>query len=251
MNVLTVLPRLLVSSRCPHSVRFLLEESLSSSIRHNSTNAAVLNKPSAHYSDLVKEALASKTDTQDSAPPRLHTTAPSKPIKKTKSIRRRAKRSKEKEELKSASKNNIDSKKTQKKKPSKLPEAGLRDIKRLESQLLEFPKEKWESEPWWSSQQTDDQHQPEDADRSSPPHLLQQVIISEGTLNPSETSNLVDVPAVVEHLPVARLCHGLERVLFKYVIFLWLDFLMIDRFAAPVFIGYETRIRGCITSLRG
>lgn len=45
-------------------------------------------------------------------------------------------------------------------------------------------------------------------------------MISEGQLIPSLTNTLADVPAVAEHLPVATLAHGLERVLFKYDIYL-------------------------------
>ena len=56
-------------------------------------------------------------------------------------------------------------------------------------------------------------------DRSTPPHILNQKMISEGTLVPSAANSLIDVPAVAEHRPVATLSHGLERVLFKYVIF--------------------------------
>jgi hypothetical protein len=130
MNVWTALPRLLVSSRCPDNVRFLVEKNSSSSIRHNSTNTAVSSKP-----------------------------------------------------------------------PSKA--------------LGAIPTENWLSEPWSANLQKDDR--PEESDRPSPPHILEHVIFSEGTLNPSVTNGLVDVPTVVEHLPVARLCHGLERVLFKYV----------------------------------
>ena len=69
----------------------------------------------------------------------------------------------------------------------------------------------------------------DDKDRSSPPHILDQKIISEGKLIPSVANTLIDVPTVAEHLPVARLSHGLDRVLFKYVVLLWLNFLKIDR----------------------
>ena len=282
MNVWTALPRLLVSSRCPHNARFLVEESLLNSIRHYSTNTPVSTKPpevssNTHFSDLVKEALAradSKTHTQHSAP-RLHITSdgstisasPFKNVKKaSKGKRRRGKRSKE--EKKAASKNNTDSKKSKKPKSPELTaepipkqdagdqltpeEERIRNeqmLQNLNKSLSAFPTEKWATEPWWVNQQNDDQ--PEDLDRSSPPHILQHVVMSEGTLNPSVTSSLVDVPTLVEHLPVARLCHGLERVLFKYVIYLLPDFLRVDRFAALVSIGCETRIRGCITSLLG
>lgn len=85
--------------------------------------------------------------------------------------------------------------------------------KELERSLSAFPTEKWVTEPWWVKSED----RPEEIDRSYPPHILEQVIHSEGVLYPSKTSSLVDVPPVVEHQPVARLCHGLERVLFKYV----------------------------------
>jgi hypothetical protein len=86
------------------------------------------------------------------------------------------------------------------------PNLFLRQSNALRINFWSFPTENWAAEPW-STLPNDDQHQPpqpEDIDRSSPPHLLEQVIISEGTLNPSVTSNLVDVPTVVEHLPVAK-----------------------------------------------
>ena len=116
-----------------------------------------------------------------------------------------------------------------------------------------FPSENWVAEPWASSSlpQENAERPTEDIDRPSPPHIMNQKVISEGTLTPSATDILIDVPTVEEHLPVATLSHGLERVLFKYVIYLSLDFLTVDKCAAPVSIGYETRVRGCITSLHG
>ena len=243
MNVWTALPRLLVSSRCPHNVRVLVEESLSSSIRRYSANTPVTAKTKppdlsvSHFTDLVKRALAqadSKAHTKHS-PPRLRTMSNAEdiisPLKKKKTATRRRKiRPKEK---KAASKNNTNSTKSKKQKTREptaeaIPKQGLRDASEqltlapppsqdLESSLSGFPTENWVREPW-ENQQNDDR--PEDIDRSYPPHILEHRTISEGTLYPSMTNSLVDVPTVVEHLPVAKLCHGLERVLFKYVIHL-------------------------------
>ena len=214
MNVWTALPRVLASSRCPQNVRFLVEESLSSRFRHYSTITPVSSKPpdGTHFYDLAKEALA-RTDS-------IKQSSSSK--EKTKWLRRRKKRTKE--EKKAASKNNTDSTTSKKQKSLKLAAEPIPPLDEsandkitgeLEKALTAFPTEQWSTEPWWTNQQTEDP--PEEIDRASPPHFLQQVIFSEGTLNPSVPNNLVDVPTVVEHLPVARLSHGLERVLFKYV----------------------------------
>lgn len=235
MNVWTALPRLLVSSKCPHNVRFLVEESLSSRIRHYSTNTPVSSKPpdadATQFSDLLKEALAradSKVHTQKSAP-RLPTTSNALTLalnspKSKNRLKQTRRKKKSQERKKAASKNNTDSTKSKKRKSPELTaepippldQSADERLQKLERELTAFPTEKWSSEPWWTNQEND-VDRPEEIDRSPPPHILQQVIFSEGKLKPSVTSNLVDVPTVVEHLPVARLCHGLERVLFKYV----------------------------------
>ena len=271
MNVWAALPRLLASSRCPHNVRFLVEERLPSSIRHLSTNTPVSTKTpensDSQFSELLKRALEeadSRTHTQHSAP-RLQ--SPSNlafsPFKK----KRRKKVSKG--EKKAASQKDTKRKQREFRKFTVKPlskevqDAIERRITPPSSQDPEetrwlFPSEKWVAEPWASSsllQQNDerpsDERPTDDSNRSSPPHILDQKIISEGTLVPSVTNILIDVPAVAEHLPVATLSHGLERVLFKYVIYLWLDFLRTDKSAVPVSIGYGTRVRECITSLHG
>lgn len=275
MNVWTALPRLLASSRCLHNVRFLVGERLSSNIRHfpspdqppesDEDSTKILEGLLEHLSK--KKSLAeadSKVHTQHTAP-RLQSTSDAMNFSRHKFLKRARRKKRSKVERKAASWNDTDSTKSKEQKPCEItaepiPKQGLRDASEQlnqtppPSQSLEvtcstFPTENWVSEPW-ANQQYDGRHT-DDIDRSFPPHILEQKIISEGTLNPSVTNGLVDVPTVVEHLPVARLCHGLERVLFKYVIYFWLDFLMIDKSAAPVSIGYETRIRGCITSLRG
>lgn len=87
-------------------------------------------------------------------------------------------------------------------------------------------------------------------DRSTPPHILNQKIISEGQLIPCMTNALVDVAPVAEHLPVATLSHGLERVLFKCVIYFSSNFSRLTD-AVLVFIGYETRVQRSTTSLHG
>lgn len=244
MNVWTALPRLLVSSRCPHNVRFLVVERLSSRIRHYSTNLPVVIDPPdvavTQFSDLVKKALAraDSKDYKEHSAPRLPIPSDASTIemspppsgkkakgeKKTKS-EKKAKRLKKK----AASKNITKSSKSRKRDTRKLtakpkPKQGLQDAseqqiltpppsQELERSLSAIPTEHWVTEPWWVKSED----RPEEIDRSYPPHILEQVIHSEGVLDPSKTSSLVDVPPVVEHQPVARLCHGLERVLFKYV----------------------------------
>lgn len=272
MNVWTALPRLLASSRCPYNVRFLVEESFSSSIRHFSTNTPVSTTPEvsvSHFSDLVKQALAqadSKVHTQHSAP-RLRSTpntlniislkgtkrtkrpkvekkaASQKDTDSTKSKKQKSCKStaeptpkrRKRREKKEASQKDADSTKSKKQKSRKstaepIPKQGLKDTSEQlihtpslsQATLWPFPTENWAAEPW-TIQQNDDRPA-EDLDRSFPPHILEHKLISEGTLKPSVTNILVDVPTVVEHLPVARLCHGLERVLFKYVVHLFTHF---------------------------
>jgi hypothetical protein len=235
MNVWTALPRLLVFSRCPHKVRSLVEESLSSRIRHYSTNTPVLTKPPdaavTQFSDLVKKALAradSEKHNQHSAP-RLPITSDALTISMTpeaseKKTKRRKKKAASKNITKSTKSKKRESRKLTAKpipKKQELQDASEQPIlspppsQELERSLSAIPTENWVTEPWWVKSED----RPEEIDRSYPPHILEQVIYSEGILNPSKTSSLVDVPAVEEHLPVARLCHGLERVLFKYVTF--------------------------------
>lgn len=211
---MNVLPRLLASSRCPHNIRFLVGESVSSSIRHYSTNTPVSTKTpspddsSYHFSQLVKTALA-QADPKKSKKKKSRK-FPAKPI-------------------------SADSKKSKKKKSREvtakpIPKQKLEDAseqvtnsQNLEACLRSFPTEDWVPEPWTHPQY--DQRPADDINRSTPPHILEHKIISEGTLNPSETETLTDVPTAVEHLPVAKLCHGLERVLFKCVIYLCSTFL--------------------------
>jgi hypothetical protein len=274
MNVWAALPRLLASSRCPHNVRCLVEEKLPSSIRHFSTNTPVSTKTpedsDSQFSELLKRALEqadSRAYTQHSAP-RLRSTS-DLALSSFKKKRRKKASKGEKREKKAASQ------KDTKRKQRESRESTLKPLSKELQDAIErrttppssqdpeetrwlFPSEKWVAEPWASSsllQQNDerptDERPTDDLDRPSPPHILDQNLISEGTLIPSVTNILIDVPAVTEHLPIATLSHGLDRVLFKYVIYLWLDFLMTDKSAAPVSIGYETRVRGCITSLHG
>lgn len=272
MNVWAALPRLLASSRCPHNVRFLVEEKLPNGIRHFSTNTPVSTKTpeesDLQFSELLKRALEqadSKAYTKHSAP-RLQSMSDLALSPFQKKRRKRALKG----EKKAASQKDTKRKQRESRElyVKLLSKEVQNAIKRRttppssqdpEETRWAFPSEKWVAEPWASSsllqQQNDERPNDErptgDLDRSSPPHILDQKIISEGTLIPSVTNILIDVPAVAEHLPIATLSHGLERVLFKYVIYLWLDFLMTDKSAAPVFIGYETRVRGCITSLHG
>ena len=240
---------------------------MSSSIRHFSTNTPVSTKtpeaPASHFSELVKEALAqadSKVHTQHTAP-RLQSATNALTLSPFTSKKKTRRRKMSKGEKKAASRKDADATKSKKQKSREftaepIPKQGLRDASEQlictppSSRIFEgIPTENWVAEPW--ANQQNDERPADNVDRPFPPHILEQKILSEGTLNPSVTNNLVDVPTVVEHQPVATLCHGLERVLFKYVIYLWLDFLMIDKSAAPVSIGYGTRIQECITSLHG
>jgi hypothetical protein len=277
MNVWTALPRLLASSRCSRNVRFLVEESLSSSIRHFSTNTPVSTKTpedsDLNFSQLVEKALAQADSKvhKKHTPPRLKHTSDSLTFSLSTKARppkpKRRKMPKAKGGKKAVSRNGTDSTKSEKKKsrestakriPKPIPKQELQDASEhtpppsqdLKTTLSEssFPTEKWVTEPWANKQ--NDQRPADDIDRSFPPHILEQKIILEGTIDPSGAKALIDVPTVMEHLPVATLCHGLDRVLFKYV-YLLLDFLTIDKSAAPVSIGYETRVRGCTTSLHG
>ena len=158
MNVWVVLPRLLASSRCPHNLRVLVEESLSSSIRHFSTNTPVPTKtpedPVSQFSDLLKNAIKqadSKVHTQHV--PRLE--PPSDATIRT--FKRRKMSKKEKKAAKRREKSKQGESRESTAEP--VPKQELRDdseqtpppSQTLASLLRGFPTEGWEPEPWAST----------------------------------------------------------------------------------------------------
>jgi len=213
MNVWSALPRSFASSRCLHAVRSLSGENSSDVLRHYSTNTpASTDSPKDPLHDLahlVKEALA-EADAQilsQHSPPRLQ--FPSKDLILSPLKRPKRKKKGLKGDKKAGSKNEAASETW----PSEPWAAtGNLHIRVIEHELIFL------SPPVLKSslpQQDDTGPSVDDLDRSSPPHILDQKIISEGKVMPSVTNTLIDLPPVSEHLPVATLAHGLERVLFK------------------------------------
>ncbi|KAF8809570.1 Pet127-domain-containing protein [Phlegmacium glaucopus] len=103
-----------------------------------------------------------------------------------------------------------------------IPDEPLSPSQNLEATHSGFVSDTWPSEPWATTvlrsslpEQDDTRPSVDDIDRSSPPHILEQKVVSDGKLIPSVTNALVDLTPVAEHLPVATLAHGLERVLFN------------------------------------
>ncbi|KAF8158335.1 mitochondrial protein Pet127-domain-containing protein [Crassisporium funariophilum] len=77
--------------------------------------------------------------------------------------------------------------------------------------------ETWHKEPWANTGGAKkvlnlaEEYQ----DRALPPHISQQDLVRQGEISDSQGSLLVDLPPVSQHLPVATLSHGLDRVLFN------------------------------------
>lgn len=165
MSVWPALPRLLVSSRCPHNVRFLVEGRLSSSIRRFSTNAPVTTKTpedsASQFSELLKNALKqadSKVHKQHSAPRLRFTTnaltlRPFKKKKRKKTAKAEKKKA-PKAEKKAASQKDRKSKQRESRESILDEESRSLLISKLPlSQDLEatrstFPSENWVAEPW-------------------------------------------------------------------------------------------------------